>query len=106
MKRTKLFLSAAVVLAVVGSAFAFKPYGAGSIYCFTNAQVPNVKPAFSCNDLTQQPSSIKVDFALSQNPNDPTSSPCLPGRTPFNGAVSGACTQTIPGTDHYIATAQ
>jgi hypothetical protein len=102
----KKIVSALAVLAVVGSALAFKPYGAGTIYCFANSQVPNVKAGFSCNDLTQQPASSRKDFAVSQNPNDPTDNPCLSTQTPFNGATSGSCLQTTPGTTHYVATAQ
>jgi hypothetical protein len=106
MKKFRMIVSAAVVFAVVGGALAFKPLNQGSIFCFANSDIPNVKSGFSCNDLSQQPTSTKIDFAVSANSSDPTDNPCLTAQTPFNGAVSGACTQTAPGTTHYIETQQ
>ena len=104
MKKIRMIVSAAVVFAVVSGALAFKPFGAGTVYCFANGDVTSVNSALSCND-THQPTRTKIDWAKSTNTQDQTTNPCASGKTPFNGAVSGACTQLVPGTDHFAQTA-
>jgi len=103
MKKVRMIVSAALVFAVVSGALAFKPFGAGTVYCFANGDVTSVNSALSCND-THQPARTKIDYAKSTNTQDPTTNPCPSGKTPFDGSVSGACTQLIPNTDHFKTT--
>jgi hypothetical protein len=105
MKKVRMIVSAALVFAVVGGALAFKPFNAGTIYCVANGSASSVNTSLSCT-ATGQPASTKIDYAVSTNTQDPTDNPCLSTQTPFDGSVSGACTQTTPGTTHYKTTAQ
>lgn len=52
MKKSKMILSALVVFAVVGSALAFKPLGAGSVYCIDNGTTCSDLRNFRINNTT------------------------------------------------------
>lgn len=103
MKRIKMILSAAVVVASVSGALAFKPLGAGSIYCIPTAQVSLVNTALACNNAAQ-PAMTKIDYRVSTNPAHPTTNPCPVNQTPFDNSLSNQCIQKTPGTDRFTTT--
>jgi hypothetical protein len=67
----KKLMSAAVVFAVVGSAFAFKPLGQGHVYCNTTGIQNPV-----CNSNT------KIDYDETTT-NTGITNPCPTGKSPY-----------------------
>jgi hypothetical protein len=53
MKKVRMIVSAAIVFAVVGGAFAFKPLGSGNIYCIDPNNPPAPNTACPIADLVQ-----------------------------------------------------
>ena len=98
-----MFVSAAVVLASVSGALAFKPFGAGTIYCVPDANVNLVNQAQFCT-ASGQPASTRIDWRASTNPAHTTLNPCPANQTPFDGSVSTQCIKKTPGTDRFQAT--
>jgi hypothetical protein len=104
MKNFKLMFSAFAVLAIVGSALAFKAkaFNQGKLYCFANGDIPNVVQTEFCT-VTGQPVSTKIDWQVVTTGTNSTN-PCPVGQTPFDGASGTACVQTTPGTTLYATT--
>lgn len=61
MKKTRLFLSALVVLAVVGSAFAFRPLGQGKVYCSRTTDDPQTGICENKISWQEDPAGTVVD---------------------------------------------
>lgn len=83
----KNIVRAAAVLAVVVSAFAFKPFASGSVFC--NSACP-----------TNQQVAFKID------PNGSSTTPCGLGVQPYILNQSSVCTATAPGTRFTATTDQ
>lgn len=100
MKRIKMIVSAAIVFAAVGTAFAFKPLGAGSVFCF--ASDASVTQNLACDD-TSQPTSTKVNKRVVTNGGS-TNNPCTGTDIPYDGGTSNQCNTTVSGSTLYVNT--
>jgi len=95
-------IKTAVIVAGVTLLLSFR-FGIGTIYCFNNSATSAVYADRSCWQVGQ-PHYTLIDYDKSTNPTDPTTNPCPLNTTPFYGGLTGLCTQTTPGTDHYRVT--
>jgi hypothetical protein len=87
MKKSKMILSAVTVLAIVGSALAFKPFGRGEIYCNS-----------ACDD------NQKIDWKI-DNINGTITNPCENATSlEYFKNPSGICTPTAT-SDKFVPTA-
>lgn len=105
MKKIRMIVSAVAVLAVVGGALAFKPFGTGSIFCIANSQASSVLTDRAC-DAGSQPNPLTlIDYIKSSSPSATTANPCPTNQTPFDNA-SGNCTVTDPDPDKFLEVAE
>jgi len=86
MKNLRMYLSAIAVLAIVGSALAFKgkaAFGSGTVFCLASGTTTGACPATD-----------NVNFEVI--PNGPVSAPCTTGVPHINSG--GDCVNTASGT--------
>jgi len=88
MKNLKMYLSAFAVLAIVGSALAFKSkaFNAGTVWCFSGT--PASGESCSSQGGTQ------VNFEVLSGGDVSTPCAAFSGTTPFNGSVTNECNST------------
>jgi hypothetical protein len=94
MKNLKMSLSAFAVLAIVGSALAFKakPFSFGNVWCFTSTPANQLLPCTGQANGTRE----KIETVSTGGS---TSNPCASGSNPFINTAT-ACQTPASGQEY------